>query len=130
MERLRAETKELFDPLAYRMVSGVLQGRWAKLTYLSYILSCSADILLACITYYSCAFSVRLLSMLVKLTNAKKVLELGSFTGYSALCFAEGMMANAASNGGNGQVLTCEIDDKAADIAQKFFTESAYSVCS
>lgn len=75
-------------------------------------------------------FPIRLLSMLVTLTNAKRVLELGTFTGYSALCFAEGMMANAATNdggGGGGRVVTCEIDDKAAEIAQKFFTESAYA---
>ena len=65
--------------------------------------------------------------MLVTLTHAKRVLELGTFTGYSALCFAEGMIANAASQGGDGQVVTCEIDDKAADIAQKFFTESAFA---
>ena len=67
--------------------------------------------------------------MLVTLTKAKRVLELGTFTGYSALCFADGMMANAAadSGSGGGRVVTCEIDDKAAEIAQKFFSESAYS---
>ena len=68
--------------------------------------------------------------MLVTLTKAKRVLELGTFTGYSALCFADGMMANAATDsggGGDGRVVTCEIDDKAAEIAQKFFAESAYT---
>ena len=33
----------------------------------------------------------RLLKLLVTLTNSKNVLEIGTFTGYSALCLAEGL---------------------------------------
>jgi hypothetical protein len=54
-----------------------------------------------------------LLTLLCKLTNAKKVLELGCFTGYSALCFAEGIK----ENGPNAKVTSCEYDQKYANIA-------------
>jgi caffeoyl-CoA O-methyltransferase len=35
------------------------------------------------------AYQGRVLSILTKLTNPKTVLEIGTFTGYSTLCFAE-----------------------------------------
>jgi len=98
LSRLREETKELFDPMAFRMVCGALQGR--------------------------------LLAQLTALVSAKKVLELGTFTGYSTLCFAEGVAATRDRLGGGEsseyQVLTCEIDDKAADFAQRHFASSPY----
>ena len=61
----------------------------------------------------------RMLVMLTKLANAKRVLEVGTFTGYSALCLAEGL-----SDG--GQVTTLELDGNAASIAQRFFDRSPY----
>ena len=60
----------------------------------------------------------RLLKFLTSTSGARSVLELGTFTGYSTLCFAEGLR-NPKSF-----VLTCEIDDKAADIAQEYFDQS------
>ncbi|RIA85719.1 O-methyltransferase-domain-containing protein [Glomus cerebriforme] len=54
-----------------------------------------------------------LLTLLCKLMNAKKVLEIGCFTGYSALCFAEGIK----NSGTNAKVVTCEYDQKYAKIA-------------
>ena len=38
----------------------------------------------------------RVLSMLSKLINPKYILEIGTYTGYSALCLAEGMQADGA----------------------------------
>ena len=61
----------------------------------------------------------RFLKMLVRLTGAKEVLEIGMFTGYSAL-----MMAEALPD--NGRLITCEIDPKAEAIARKYFAESPY----
>ena len=57
------------------------------------------------------------LKMMVRLVNAKRVLEIGMFTGYSALCFAEALPAD-------GRVITCEIDDKPAALARKHFAKS------
>ena len=37
------------------------------------------------------AFQGRLLSMISKLVNPKNILEIGTYTGYSALCLAEGL---------------------------------------
>ncbi|GAB4511913.1 MAG: class I SAM-dependent methyltransferase [Sulfuricaulis sp.] len=60
-----------------------------------------------------------LLAMLVRLTGARRVLEIGTFTGYSALCMAEVLP-------GNGRLITCEIKPEHADIAQSFFDRSPH----
>lgn len=57
----------------------------------------------------------RLLVMLTKLCSATKVLEIGTFTGYSALCFAEG---------GAKTVTTLEIDPAAAAVAARYFAQA------
>ena len=57
------------------------------------------------------------LKMMVQLIGASRVLEIGMFTGYSALCFAESLPDD-------GTVLTCEIDEKSASIARKYFALS------
>lgn len=56
----------------------------------------------------------RLLAMLSKMISPKRVLELGTFTGYSALCLAEGL-----SEG--GELHTIEIDDEAEDELLELF---------
>jgi caffeoyl-CoA O-methyltransferase len=56
----------------------------------------------------------RFLHLLVKLTSARRVLEVGMFTGYSTL-----MMASALPDG--GEIITCEIDPAAEAIARRFF---------
>jgi caffeoyl-CoA O-methyltransferase len=57
------------------------------------------------------------LQMMTQLVGAKRVLEIGMFTGYSALCFAEALPAD-------GTVVTCEIDDKSAALARQYFSRS------
>jgi len=57
------------------------------------------------------------LKMMTQLVQAANVLEIGMFTGYSALCFAEALPAN-------GRVLTCEVDEEAAALARKYFARS------
>lgn len=60
----------------------------------------------------------RLLKMLAAMIRPRRVLELGTFTGYSALCIAEGMAP--------GTVLdTVEIDDEKADELTNTFAEHA-----
>jgi caffeoyl-CoA O-methyltransferase len=58
------------------------------------------------------------LKMMTQLVQATSILEIGMFTGYSALCFAEALPAN-------GTVLTCEIDEKPAAIARQYFARSS-----
>jgi len=59
------------------------------------------------------------LKMLVHATRATRVLEIGMFTGYSALAMAEALPAG-------GQVIACEIDLRAAAFAERCFRESAH----
>jgi caffeoyl-CoA O-methyltransferase len=57
------------------------------------------------------------LKMMTQLVQATSVLEIGMFTGYSALCFAEALPAN-------GTVLTCELDEESAALARQYFARS------
>ena len=59
----------------------------------------------------------RLLKFIVQLSRPKFVLEVGTFTGYSALSMAEGL-------GDDGRILTCEIDPVAQKVAQAAFDAS------
>lgn len=59
----------------------------------------------------------RFLKMLVRLTGARRILEIGMFTGYSALMMAEGLPED-------GRIITCDVDPKAAAIARRYFAES------
>jgi caffeoyl-CoA O-methyltransferase len=61
----------------------------------------------------------RFLKMLVRLTGARLILELGMFTGYSALMMAEALPEE-------GRLITCEIDPKAEAIARRYFAESPH----
>ncbi len=59
----------------------------------------------------------RFLKMLVRLTGARQILEIGMFTGYSALMMAEGLPDD-------GHLITCDVDPKAEAIARRYFGES------
>lgn len=58
-----------------------------------------------------------MLQMLVKLIGARRVLEVGLFTGYSALAMAEALDEH-------GEVVSCELDEKHIDVARSFFKRS------
>ncbi|HXT67809.1 MAG TPA: class I SAM-dependent methyltransferase [Nitrospiraceae bacterium] len=57
------------------------------------------------------------LKMMTQLVQATRVLEIGMFTGYSALCFAEALPVK-------GIVVTCEIDEESAALARQYFARS------
>ncbi|NGX83695.1 O-methyltransferase [Aequorivita sp. KMM 9714] len=61
----------------------------------------------------------RVLSMLSKLIQPKYVLEIGTYTGYSALCLAEGMQED-------GELHTIDINEELFDFQRKYFDESAF----
>ena len=61
-----------------------------------------------------------LLMMLIQTSKSKKILEVGMFTGYSALNMAECLPEDA-------EIHTCEIMDKHIDTAKRFFKQSEHS---
>jgi predicted O-methyltransferase YrrM len=56
--------------------------------------------------------------MISKLVNPKNILEIGTYTGYSALCLAEGMQAN-------GELHTIDINEELVGFQRKYFDKSA-----
>lgn len=61
----------------------------------------------------------RLLSMISKIARPKSILELGTFTGYSALCLAEGMQKT-------GVLHTIDINEELHDLQKKYFDLSGF----
>ena len=59
------------------------------------------------------------LSMISKIINPRRILEIGTFTGFSALCLAEGLVAD-------GLLYTMELRDADADTAQAYFNRSSF----
>ena len=60
------------------------------------------------------------LSLLVTLKGANRILELGTFTGYSTICLAR-------ATAENGHVHTVDINDELSSLAQKFFDKANLS---
>ena len=64
-------------------------------------------------------FQGRVLSMISKLINPKNILEIGTYTGYSALCLAEGMQSK-------GKLHTIDTNEELYDLQRKYFNKSNY----
>lgn len=62
----------------------------------------------------------RLLKMLTSMIRPNRVLELGTFSGYSALCIAEALSDNA-------RLVTVEVDDELEDFIRQAFSESIHA---
>tara|TARA_B100000427_G_C15305407_1_gene505922 strand:- start:3 stop:641 length:639 start_codon:yes stop_codon:yes gene_type:complete len=62
----------------------------------------------------------RVLSMLSKMVKPQNIIEIGTYTGYSALCMAEGLQ-------NDGILHTLDINEEYASIAQRYFNRSIYS---
>lgn len=58
-----------------------------------------------------------LLTMIAKMIQPFKILEIGTFTGYSAICLAKGLRPE-------GHLLTIELDDELESIAKKYFIKA------
>ena len=61
----------------------------------------------------------RLLKMLVRLSGARRALEIGTFTGYSALSIAEGLPED-------GTLLCCDINPETTAIAQRYWDQAPW----
>ncbi len=65
-------------------------------------------------------FQGRVLSMISKLIKPKTILEIGTYTGYSALCMAEGLQKS-------GMIHTIDHNEELHDFQRRYFDRSDYS---
>lgn len=65
------------------------------------------------------AFQGRVLTMLTKLINPKRVLEIGTYTGYATLCFAEGISTES-------KIVTIDKNEELVSLQNKYFEKSGY----
>jgi caffeoyl-CoA O-methyltransferase len=59
------------------------------------------------------------LAHLVRLARARRVLELGTFTGYSSISMASALPSD-------GRIVTCDVNAEAVEIARRYMDESGY----
>lgn len=64
-------------------------------------------------------FQGRVLSMISHMIKPLNILEIGTYTGYSALCLAEGMQPE-------GELITIDVNEELAYFSQSFFDRSVY----
>ena len=64
-------------------------------------------------------FQGRVLSMLSHMIKPRRVLEIGTYTGYSALCFAEGLTDD-------GKVITIDVNEELEDLVRSFVSKSGF----
>jgi len=65
------------------------------------------------------AFQGRILSMISKIINPKDILEIGTYTGYSAICIAEGISNEATID-------TIDKNEELEDIQNRYFKKSGF----
>ncbi|MCL7752571.1 O-methyltransferase [Polaribacter sp. Z022] len=65
------------------------------------------------------AFQGRVLSIITKLIQPKNILEIGTYTGYSALCLAEGLHPK-------GKIFTIDKNEELETLQNKYFEKSSY----
>tara|TARA_R110001592_G_scaffold178111_1_gene418749 strand:- start:970 stop:1611 length:642 start_codon:yes stop_codon:yes gene_type:complete len=65
------------------------------------------------------AFQGRVLSMISKLIRPTSILEIGTYTGYSALCLAEGMSSE-------GKIITIDKNEELETLQNKYFEKSGF----
>jgi len=65
-------------------------------------------------------FQGRVLSMLSKIMHPKHILEIGTYTGYAALCLAEGLAEN-------GTLDTIDNNEELVDFQKKYFDQSSWN---
>ena len=61
----------------------------------------------------------QVLTMISKMIRPESILEIGTFTGYSAICLAKGLQEN-------GKLITIEIDDELENLAKRYFVKAGF----
>ena len=64
-------------------------------------------------------FQGRALSLLSKIVNPKNILEIGTYTGYSAICLAEGLQKN-------GSLHTIDVNEELVEMQRRYFDKSSF----
>ena len=62
----------------------------------------------------------RVLSMISHMIRPQRILEIGTYTGYSAVCLAEGLQEN-------GKLITIDINEELEDRVRNYFADSPHS---
>ncbi len=62
----------------------------------------------------------RILAMFSQMMRPDRILEIGTYTGYSALCLAEGLSEN-------GKIITIDVNEELEDFTRGFFNESPFA---
>ncbi|MEY4288926.1 MAG: hypothetical protein RLZZ30_1014 [Bacteroidota bacterium] len=65
-------------------------------------------------------FQGRVLSMFSKMIQPERILEIGTYTGYSALCLAEGLTSE-------GKLVTIDVNEELASRVQEYFDSSPFA---
>ena len=65
------------------------------------------------------SYQGRLLALLAKIIEPKKILEVGTYTGYATLCMAEGLATG-------GSIDTIDYNEELSDIQRRYFDQSSY----
>ena len=66
------------------------------------------------------SYQGRLLALLAKMIGPKKILEVGTYTGYATLCMAEGLTTG-------GSIDTIDHNEELADMQRRYFDQSPYA---
>ncbi|MCE3295911.1 MAG: methyltransferase [Crocinitomicaceae bacterium] len=64
-------------------------------------------------------FQGRLLSMISKMARPERILEIGTYTGYSALCLAEGLTEN-------GKLITIDVNEELEPMVRRYISKSDF----
>lgn len=67
-------------------------------------------------------FQGRLLSMISHMIKPGTVLEIGTYTGYSAICLAEGLSPN-------GKLITIDVNAEREEVVNRFISEAGFTHC-
>lgn len=62
----------------------------------------------------------RFLSMISRMITPERILEIGTYTGYSALCFAEGLSKT-------GRIVTIDVNEELETMVRRYFDNSPYA---
>jgi caffeoyl-CoA O-methyltransferase len=62
----------------------------------------------------------RVLAMFSQMVRPERILEIGTYTGYSALCLAEGLSEN-------GKIITIEVNEELENFTRTYFEESSFA---
>ena len=65
------------------------------------------------------SYQGRLLALLAKIIEPKKILEVGTYTGYATLCMAEGLATG-------GSIDTLDYNEELSEIQRRYFDQSSY----